>query len=276
MIILTTTSDKIQVVLGGSVTTNQLKCFASYTDTTTTSVTPGRNALVTNNTTDVDLVPSPASSTQRLVSYLSVYNSDTVSSTITINLYTTSTTYKLITITLSSGERIEYQQGEGFKVFASNGSFKTTPNAIGSPFSTEIQHTMLSSDQTMNSTSYADITGLSVSLLANKRYWFKFVIVTTSVSTSTGAGWSINGPAFTNLQYYSWYPSSTTAALYNNAVSSYDFGTTTGNNAVRGLATIEGTVDTSASGTLIGRFRSENTNTVTAKAGSVVFYQQLT
>ncbi len=276
MIILTTTSDKIQVVLGGSVTTNQLKCFASYTDTTTTSVTPGRNALVTNNTTDVDLVPSPASSTQRLVSYLSVYNSDTVSSTVTINLYTTSTTYKLITMTLSSGERIEYQQGEGFKVFASNGSFKTTPNAIGSPFSTEIQHTMLSSDQTMNSTSYADITGLSVSLLANKRYWFKFVIVTTSVSISTGAGWSINGPAFTNLQYYSWYPASTTAALYNNAVSSYDFGTTTSNNAVRGLAMIEGTVDTSAAGTLIGRFRSENTNTVTAKAGSVVFYQQLT
>ena len=276
MIILTTTSDKIQVVLGGSVTTNQLKCFASYTDTTTTSVTPGRNALVTNNTTDVDLVPSPASSTQRLVSYLSVYNSDTVSSTVTINLYTTSTTYKLITMTLSSGERIEYQQGEGFKVFASNGSFKTTPNAIGSPFSTEIQHTMLSSDQTMNSTSYADITGLSVSLLANKRYWFRFVIVTTSLSTAVGAGWSINGPAFTNLQYYSWYPASTTAALYNNGVSSYDFGTTTGNNAVRGLAMIEGTVDTSAAGTLIGRFRSENTNTVTAKAGSVVFYQQLT
>ena len=35
MIILSTTSDKVQVVLGGSVTTNQLKCFVSYTDTTT-------------------------------------------------------------------------------------------------------------------------------------------------------------------------------------------------------------------------------------------------
>jgi len=276
MIILTTTSDKIQVVLGGSVTTNQLKCFASYTDTTTTSVTPGRNALVTNNTTDVDLVPSPASSTQRLVSYLSVYNSDTVSSTVTINLYTTSTTYKLITMTLSSGERIEYQQGEGFKVFASNGSFKTTPNAIGSPFSTEIQHTMLSGDVSVSTTSYSDVTGLSFPVLANKRYWFKFDIVTTSQTTAVGQGWSINGPTFSNLMYYSFYASSTTAAQYNNGVSSYDFGTTTSNNAVRGLAMIEGTVDTSAAGTLIGRFRSENTNTVTAKAGSVVFYQQLT
>jgi hypothetical protein len=276
MIILSTTSDKVQVVLDATVTTNQLKCFASYTDTTTTSITPSRNALTTNNTTAVDLVASPGSSTQRLVSYMSVYNSDTVSATVTINLYTTSTTYKLFTTTLAVGERVEYQQGEGFKVFTSDGSYKETPNAIGAPVSNTISHVMLSSDQTVNATSYADITGLSVSLLANKRYWFKFVIVTTSVSTSTGAGWSINGPAFTNLQYYSWYPSSTTAAQYNNAVSSYDSGTTTGNNAVRGLAMIEGTVDTSASGTLIGRFRSENTNTVTAKAGSVLFYQQLT
>lgn len=276
MIILSTTSDKVQVVLDTTVTTNQLKCFASYTDTTTTSITPGRNALTTNNTTAVDLVASPGSSTQRLVSYMSVYNTDTVSATVTINLYTTSTTYKLFTTTLAVGERVEYQQGEGFKVFTSDGSYKETPNAIGAPATNVINHVMLSSDQTVNATSYADITGLSVSLLANKRYWFRFVIVTTSVSTSTGAGWSINGPAFINLQYYSWYPSSTTAVQYNNAVSSYDSGTTTGNNATRGLAMIEGTVDTSAAGTLIGRFRSENTNTVTAKAGSVLFYQQLT
>lgn len=275
MIILSTTSDKVQVVLDATVTTNQLKCFASYTDTTTTSITPSRNALTTNNTTAVDLVASPGSSTQRLVSYISVYNTDTVSATVTINLYTTSTTYKLFTTTLAVGERVEYQQGEGFKVFTSDGSYKETPNAIGAPVTNVINHVMLSSDVPTTSTSYVDITGLSVSLLANKRYWFKFVIVTTTTITSTGAGFSINGPAFTNLQYYSWYPSSTTGVQYNNANSAYDVGTTPGNSAARGLATIEGTVDTSAAGTLIGRIRTE-VNTATAKAGSVLFYQQLT
>jgi hypothetical protein len=277
MIILSTTSDKVQVVLGGSVTTNQLKCFVSYTDTTTTSVTPGRNALVTNNTTPVDLVTSPASSTQRLVSYLSVYNSDTVSSTVTINLYTTSTTYKLITMTLSSGERIEYQQGEGFKVFATNGSFKTTPNSIGSPFSTEIQHTMLNGDVSVSTTSYSDVTGLSFPVLANKRYYFKFDIITTSQTTAVGQGWSINGPTFSNLMYYSFYAASATAALYNNGVSTYNTGTVTANNATRGIGFIEGIIDTTSSGNVIASARSESNGlTVTAKAGSVVFYQQLT
>lgn len=276
MIILSTTSDKVQVVLGGSVTTNQLKCFVSYTDTTTSSVTPGRNALVTNNTTAVDLVTSPSSSTQRLVSYLSVYNSDTVSATVTINLYTTSTTYKLITMTLLTGERIEYQQGEGFKVFTSNGSFKTSPNAIGSPFSTEIQHTMLSGDVVMNGTSFVDMTGLSFPVLANKRYWFKFCIITTSAAISTGHAWSINGPTFSNLMYYSSYASSTTAVQYNNGVSTYNTGTVTANNATRAIGTIEGIIDTTASGDVVASARSENVNTVTAKAGSVIFYQQLT
>lgn len=275
MIILSTTTDKVQVVLNTAVTTNQLKCFASYTDTTTTSLTPGRNALTTNNTTAVDLVSSPASSTQRLVSYMNVYNTDTVLATVTINLYTTSTTYKLFTTTLATGERIEYQQGEGFKVFTSDGSYKETPNAIGAPVTNTINHVMLSSDVPTTSTSYVDITGLSTPLLANKRYWFRFVIVTTTTATSTGAGFSINGPAFTNLQYYSWYPSAPTAIQYNNANSAYDVGVTTGLSAARGLAFIEGTVDTSAVGTLIGRIRTE-VNTATAKAGSVLFYQQLT
>lgn len=277
MIILSTTSDKVQIVLGGSVTTNQLKCFVSYTDTTTTSVTPGRNALVTNNTTAVDLVTSPSSSTQRLVSYLSVYNSDTVSATVTINLYTTSTTYKLITMTLSSGERIEYQQGEGFKVFAANGSFKTTPNSIGSPFSTEIQHTMLNGDVSVSTTSYSDVTGLSFPVLANKRYYFKFDIVTTSQSTATGQGWSINGPTFSSLMYYSFYAASASAVQYNNGISTYNTGTVTANNATKAIGFIEGIINTTNSGNVVASARSEtNGLTVTAKAGSVVFYQQLT
>ena len=48
------------------------------------------------------------------------------------------------------------------------------------------------------------------------------------------------------------------------------------NNATRGIVAIEGIIDASASGNVIGRIASENANTSTAKAGSVVFYQQLT
>ena len=48
MIILTNTTDKIQVKLGSTITTNQLRCFSSFRDTTTTSITPLRNVLNTN------------------------------------------------------------------------------------------------------------------------------------------------------------------------------------------------------------------------------------
>jgi hypothetical protein len=276
MITLSTTSDKIQVVLNNAVTTNQLKCFASYTDTTTSSITPGRNALTTNGITAVNLVASPGSSTQRLISYLSVYNTDTTSAIVTVNLNTASTTYTLFTTILGVGERFEYQQGEGFKVFASNGTVKTTPNAIGPVESTIINHTMLATDVSMTGTSFVDIAGLSFSVLANKRYWFKFTIVTTSAAASVGHAWSINGPSFNNLMYYSFYPSSTTATQYNNGVSTYNTGVVTANNATKGLGFIEGIIEPSINGTIIASARSENVSSVTAKAGSVVFYQQLT
>jgi hypothetical protein len=77
--------------------------------------------------------------------------------------------------------------------------------------------------------------------------------------------------------YYSFYASSTTAAQYNNGVSTYNTGTVTSNNATRAIGFIEGIIDTTNSGNVIASARSEtNGLTVTAKAGSVVFYQQLT
>ena len=59
MICLTEITDKIQVVLGGAITANQLQCAAFWRDVTTTLYTPGRTLINTNNTTDVDLVGSP-------------------------------------------------------------------------------------------------------------------------------------------------------------------------------------------------------------------------
>jgi hypothetical protein len=278
MLILSATTDKIQVVLGGNVTTNQLKCYASYNDTTTTSITPGRNATLTNNTTAVDLVASPSSSTQRVISYLSVYNSDTASATVNVNLVSSSTSYSVFITTLSTGEKLEYQQGEGFRVLAPDGSLKIVPNASGIPASSNVNFTALAGDVATTSTSLSDVTGLSLSVSSGKTYWFRFIIAATSPGTAVGWGWSINGPSFSYLAYHSYYPSSTTTLLYNNGVSTYDTpSTSTTNNVVTpGMIFIEGLITPSADGTLIARFRSESAGSaITAKAGSVVFYQQM-
>ena len=114
MIILSETTDKIQDVLGGNVTANQLQCMASWRDVTTTTCVPGRTLAVTNNTSDVDLVGSPTGSTQRVIDFLSVYNPDTVNATVTIKLEANGSEYILWKGTLSAGEMVQYTDASGF------------------------------------------------------------------------------------------------------------------------------------------------------------------
>ena len=282
MIILTNTTDKIQVKLGGSITTNQLRCFASYRDTTVTGITPLRNVTNTNNTTYVDLVGSPASSTQRVIDYLSIYNSDTTGDTVTISFNDNGTLYELFVATLASGEKIEYQEGQGFRVMTSAGAIKTSLNQGNSPISSTLQAVTLGTDVINNNAvanTIQDITGLSFPVLNNNRYYFKFFINYTSAASTTGARFTINGPTTTSLCYMSEYSLTTTTSTRNANNIAYDLpaasnasvGQLVGNNAI-----IEGYIIPSADGTVIGRFASEIANSaITAKAGSVVYYQAL-
>jgi hypothetical protein len=114
MLVLTATTDNIQVVLGATVTTNQLQCVSAWRDVTTTTYTPGRTVTNTNNTTDVNIVPAPNSSTQRVVDLISVYNKDTVLQTVTIKFDDNGTEYIIWKGDVAVGGRVEYSEGEGF------------------------------------------------------------------------------------------------------------------------------------------------------------------
>ena len=284
MIILTNTTDKIIVDLLGAVATNQLKCFVSYRDTTITSIIPGRNVVVTNGVTAVDLVPSPASSTQRVVDYMSVFNSDTANATVYIQFSDNGTLYDLFVATLAQGEKIEFQEGQGFKVLTNAGSIKTSVNQGNNTISSSLSAVILGSDIVNNNVTantMQDVTGLSFPVITGNRYYFKFIINFSSAATTTGSRWSISGPAApTSLCYTSEYSLTATTTTRNATVIGYDLPATAnaspaqlnGNNAI-----IEGYIIPSSDGTVIARFASEVTaSAVTAKAGSVVYYQQLT
>ena len=79
---LSATNQKIQVVLSGAVTANQLLCIASYQDITSTGMTipQASNQSLTNDTTAVDLIASPSASTNRQVVHITIYNADTADS----------------------------------------------------------------------------------------------------------------------------------------------------------------------------------------------------
>lgn len=120
MLILTETTDNIEVVLGAAVTTNQLRCFSCWRDITTTAFTPGRTAINTNSTTDVIVVPSPAASTQRVCDVLNIYNQDTVAQTVTVKFDANGTEYILWSGLLIAGQTLIYQEGNGWSI--SNGA----------------------------------------------------------------------------------------------------------------------------------------------------------
>lgn len=117
MIILTETTDNLQVVLGGAITTNQLQCVASWRDITTTAYTPGRTVTNTNSTTDVNIVPSPLASTQRVVDFFSIYNKDTVLANVTVKFDANGTEYILYKGDVPVGSTLVYQEGRGFDLY---------------------------------------------------------------------------------------------------------------------------------------------------------------
>lgn len=115
-------TDKIEVVLGGAITTVQLQCVASYQDVTSAGLTipQASNQTLTNNTTAVTLVAAPAASTNRQVVQMSVFNSDSVYATVTVKKDVSGTDYVFVTALLQVGDTLQWSSSGGWNVFPNN------------------------------------------------------------------------------------------------------------------------------------------------------------
>lgn len=283
MIILSEVTDNIHILLGGSVTTNQLQCFTSWRDRTSTTFVAGRTISLTNNTTQVAIVPAPAASTQRVVDFISVFNTDTVNANVQIHFDASGVEYKLFQTTLAPGEKIEYQEGQGFKVFATSGAVKQSINQGANPTSGTMSSIILASDVVNNNAianSIQDVTGLGFPVLAGKMYYFQFVIRYTAALTTTGSRWAVNCSAGGGvLTMVSEYSLTTTTSTRNAQVQGFDLPAAcnaTSASTTTNMATMEGLFNPTADGIFTARFASEIlSSAITAKAGSVCYYQQL-
>lgn len=139
--------------------------------------------------------------------------------------------------------------------------------------------TELGTNRTNNDASantIADITGLSFAVIAAIKYKFRFVIHYTAAATTTGARFSINGPAApTKLTFSSqWTVTATTRVI--NDLAAYDLPAAAGSDSLTAgnIAIIEGEITPSVDGTLIARFASEvSGSAIVALAGSYVEYE---
>ena len=137
MLRLDTTTRKIQALLGGAITTNQLPVTVCYSDKTATAYTGGTTVINTNNTTAVDICAAPAASTVRDIDTINVNNADTVSATVTIRYNDNGTTYTLFKATLATGDQLTYVHGVGWTVLDGTGKTKVGSGVNGPSSSTD-------------------------------------------------------------------------------------------------------------------------------------------
>jgi hypothetical protein len=124
-LILDTTNKSVKVALASAKTTNELDITASWEDITPTTFTPGAGDIISNGTTPVVAVPSPASTTQRRVKYISIYNSDTTPAIVTVSYANGANSRTITKQTLAVGETLQYNNQAGWDQRAS------TLNPIG-------------------------------------------------------------------------------------------------------------------------------------------------
>lgn len=279
MLVLSEITDNLQAVLGGSVTANQLQCVSNWRDITATAYQAGRTLANTNNTTDVNIVPAPAASTQRVIDFISVFNKDTVSQTVTIKLDANGTEYIIWQGVLNAGERLEYSNSKGFRTLTNTGAEKVQ-QALGSAVQNTENSVILAADVTNNNAvanTLQNVTGLSFPVVGGNTYWFEAVIPYTAAATTTGSRWTITGPAISILNGTSEYTlTATTKTLncftaYSIPAASNASSLTNGN-----LCTIWGIIKCNASGDVQVQFASEVANSaIIAKAGAVLKYRQI-
>jgi hypothetical protein len=127
VLLLTSTSDKLQVVTASAVTVD---VHASWVDNLSGTITPGRTNTAITTAATTDVVAAPAASTQRNIQTLSIRNKHASSSNAVTIRHTDGTTIvEIFKYTLLAGEQIEFLDNIGFRVISASGEVFSAPNS---------------------------------------------------------------------------------------------------------------------------------------------------
>lgn len=275
MILLASTSDKIQVQTSS---TADIDVHASYVDLSGSTITPSRDNSQITSIATTDVVAPPGASTQRTVKSLFIRNKHATTANNVTVIHTDGTTaVELIKVTLNAGYTLRYDEGNGFEILDAFGRTLLNNSDNGSNAAVNALNLVVLNTDVINNNAtantIADVTGLSFSVTAGEKYWFRATVQYTSAATGTGSRWAMNGPTGT-WRYKSEYSLTTTTLTINEGVAAADSpaaanatSATTGSN----VAIVEGFFEATANGTVTVRFASEVlSSAITAKAGSIL------
>jgi len=223
VLLLTSTSDKVQIV---TTTTANIDVHASFADVSGTTVTLGRLNTKINTATTTDVVASPAASTSRNVKTLQIANVHASASNVVTIQHTDGTNVVQIeSVTLLAGERIAYREGIGTRLIDASGMEKTNvPINIG-----QYLTATLLADVSNSTTTAAKITGMDTPCGAGT-WLFEYFLRYQSSATTTGVKLGVNHTGTVTAFMYQRQESvaDTTATATQTAIADQDIVTTTG------------------------------------------------
>lgn len=250
MLILAATTDKLQLVSSAAATLDVMVSFVDCSNAVppvVQDVNKQLTAIVTATTTDICAVPD--ASERRNVKTIHVRNKHaSLACDVTIVFDANGTDYELHKVTLNAGDMLEYVEGIGF--------FTIVPT-------TKLDKKLYVTADVINATtSFADVTGLTQAVEANKRYAFEAHLIHIANATTTGARFGVNGPTMTNviISTIDTVTGSVTGSAHSaGSVSALDTAATaqTTGAAANNLAILSGGFEPSAAGTFAIRCQSE-------------------
>lgn len=129
--LLSANTHALEIVLAGAVATTELDWFVAYADKASNVMTPGSSSGVTTGATSVQIVAPPAASHQIKITFLSIWNTDTASATVSVRRDVSGTNVMVYKATLATGEQLVYIDERGFVVYADTGLEKTSAGGGG-------------------------------------------------------------------------------------------------------------------------------------------------
>ena len=124
-LVLDGTAISIQVAMSGAAATTNPTFVATYADNAGSGITEGATDGALNGSTDVSVVPAPASTYRRVVKDITIYNGDTAAVTLFVKYDNNATQRTIAKVTLAVGDT---WTTDG--VFDSSGNLKTVIGAV--------------------------------------------------------------------------------------------------------------------------------------------------
>lgn len=137
MIILDTTTRRLQVVLGAAGALPFVSSWTLITGSTQRVTAQATTTGTTNGTTPVDLVAVPGLGSIKQIIAVTIRNDSGAGADVTVRYDDNGTARDIVGFALDDGDMLQYTDGEGWRVFAADGSLKGSGGGAGAALTVE-------------------------------------------------------------------------------------------------------------------------------------------